>query len=102
MEMVMDHHDDDSAIIEAGYQPRLRRSVGFFSAFAISFSAISILTGVISNYGFVLGKAGPFGIWMWVLVSIGHMLVALVFAEMAGRIPLTGCSYNWNSKLVNP
>ena len=25
-----------------------------------------------------------------------------IFAEMAGRIPLTGCSYNWNSRLTSP
>src|ERR1700761_4411891 len=94
--------DDDKAIIEAGYKPQLRRSLGFFSPFAIAFSEISITTGIFANYGFVLTKAGPFGYWAWLLVAIGQTLVALVFAEMAGRIPLTGSSYNWNNKLANP
>lgn len=93
---------DDQAIIEAGYVPQLRRRLGFFSSFAISFSFMSVLTGVYANYGFVLGKAGPFGYWSWLLVAAGHTLTALVFAEMAGRIPLTGCSYNWNNKLTSP
>ncbi|MDE2030321.1 MAG: amino acid permease, partial [Alphaproteobacteria bacterium] len=95
-------HEDDAAIVEAGYQPRLRRSLGFFSSFAISFSYMSVLTGIFANYGFVLGKAGAFGYWTWILVAVGHTLTALVFAEMSGRMPLTGCGYNWNSRLVNP
>ena len=95
-------HDDDKAIIDAGYQPRLRRSLGFFSSFAISFPYISVLTGIFANYSFVLGKSGPFGYWTWILVAVGHSLTALVFAEMSARHTLTGCSYNWNNKLVNP
>ncbi len=94
--------DDDQVIIEAGYQPQLRRSLGLFSSFAVSFSFISITTGIFANYGYVLGKAGPFGFWTWLLVGAGHTLVALVFAELAGRMPLTGAAYNWNIKLMGP
>lgn len=93
---------DDLAIIEAGYKPQLLRRLGFFSSFAISFSYMSVLTGIVANYSFALGKAGPFGFWTWILVGLGQTLTALVFAEMAGRVPLTGCSYNWNNKLTNP
>ncbi len=94
--------DDDRAIIEAGYKPQLKRSLGFFSSFAVSFSFMSILLGVFSAYGFVLNKAGPFGIWTWPMVGFGQTMVALIFAEMAGRIPLTGALYNWNTRLANP
>lgn len=93
---------DDQAILDAGYKPQLRRSVGFFSSFAISFSYMSVLTGIVANYGFTLGKAGGFGVWSWWLVVLGHGLTALVFAEMAGRTPLAGCAYNWNNKLASP
>jgi amino acid transporter len=93
---------DDQAILEAGYRPQLRRSLGFFSSFAITFSAVSVLMGIFGNFGFVLNKAGPFGFWTWPLVACGQLLVALVFAEMAGRIPLTGAIYNWNTRLANP
>lgn len=93
---------DDHAIIEAGYKPQLQRSLGFFSSFAVSFSFMSVLMGVFANYGFLLGKAGPFGVWTWPIVGIGQTLVALVFAEMAARVPLTGALYNWNTRLVNP
>jgi len=98
----MSASEEDRVIIEAGYKPQLNRRLGFFSSFAISFSYMSVLTGIFANYGFVLGKAGPFGFWTWIIVALGHTLTALVFAEMAGRMPLTGCGYNWNSRLANP
>ena len=63
---------------------------------------MSVLMGIFANYGYVLGKGGPFGLWTWLLVGAGQLLVALVFAEMAGRIPLTGALYNWNTRLTNP
>lgn len=93
--------DDDHAVIEAGYKPQLRRSLGFFSSFAVTFSASSILMGIYANFGYALTKAGPFGFWTWLMVGTGQFLVALVFAELAGRIPLTGAIYNWNIKLAN-
>ena len=96
---IISSQEDDRDIIDAGYKPQLHRKIGFFSSFAISFSFMSVLMGVFSNYGYVLGKAGPFGLWTWLIVCVGQLLVALVFAEMAGRIPLTGALYNWNNKL---
>jgi amino acid transporter len=95
-------HNDDQALIEAGYKPQLKRSLGFFSSFAMPFSEISITTGIFANFGFVLTKAGPFGFWTWPIIAFGHTMVALVFAEMAGRIPLAGSVYNWNNTLANP
>jgi len=47
------------AVLErAGYQPELRRSLRFFSMFAIAFSIISITTGIFLNYGFGLAYWG--------------------------------------------
>ncbi|MBI3419979.1 MAG: amino acid permease [Proteobacteria bacterium] len=97
----MTNNPDDQAIIEAGYQPQLHRKLKAFSSFAIAFSFMSVLMGIFANYGYVLKKAGPFGFWTWLLVGTGQLFVALVFAEMAGRIPLTGAIYNWNIRLAN-
>ena len=93
--------DDDRIVVDAGYKPQLLRSLGFFSSFAVMFSSLSILMGVFASFGFVLSKAGAFGFWTWPIVGCGQVLVALVFSELAGRIPLTGAIYNWNSKLSN-
>ena len=45
-------------LAKAGYKPELRRSLRFFSMFAIAFSIISITTGIFLNYGFGLGVLG--------------------------------------------
>ena len=95
-------HDDDKDLIAAGYKPQLKRKIGFFASFAASFSIMSVLMGVFTNYGYVLNKAGAFGLWTWFIVGFGQLLVGLIFAEMAGRIPLTGSLYNWNDKLGHP
>ena len=52
--------DAEEAIqAKAGYRPELRRTLRFFSMFAISFSIISITTGIFLNYGFGLEYWGP-------------------------------------------
>ena len=93
---------DDQIIIDSGYKPQLHRSLKFVSSFAVSFSFMSVLMGVFANYGYLLGKAGAFGIWTWVLVACGQTIVSLVFAELACCVPLTGAIYNWNGKLGHP
>ena len=50
----------------------------------------------------MLRNAGPVGIWLWPIVAVGQILVALVIAQFAARIPLSGSSYQWASQLTNP
>src|SRR5262245_24696800 len=85
-----------------GYRQELRRTLGAFQVFAISFAFISVAVGVFSTYDDVLRTAGPVGIWLWVIVAVGQTLVALVIAQFAARIALTGSSYQWASRLTNP
>lgn len=83
-------------------QPALKRSLGGFQVFAISFAFISVVVGVFATYGEMLTSAGPVGIWLWVVAAVGQTLVALVVAQFAARIALTGSSYQWASRLANP
>src|SRR5580698_10120363 len=95
--------DSPEAVVErAGYKPELRRSLRFFSMFAIAFSIISITTGIFLNYGFGLSYWGPASIWTWPIVGVGNMMIALVVAELGTRIPLAGYAYQWSARLVNP
>ena len=95
--------DSPEAVLErAGYKPELRRSLRFFSMFAIAFSIISITTGIFLNYGFGLSYWGPASIWTWPIVGVGNMMIALVVAELGTRIPLAGYAYQWSARLVNP
>ena len=42
------------------------------------------------------------GIWLWIIAAVGQTLVALVVAQFAARIALSGSSYQWASRLANP
>ena len=87
---------------DCGYEPELKRTLGSFQVFAISFAFISVAVGVFATYGRLLQNGGPVAIWHWPILLIGQMLVALVVAQFAARIPLSGSSYQWASRLANP
>jgi amino acid transporter len=61
-----------------------------------------VAVGIFGTYSDVLGNAGPVGIWLWIVAMIGQTLVALVYAQFAARIPLSGSGYQWASRLANP
>jgi amino acid transporter len=91
----------ETIVERAGYKPELRRSLKFFSMFAIAFSIISITTGIFLNYGFGLTYWGPASIWTWPIVGVGNLAIAFVVAELGTRIPLAGYAYQWSARLVN-
>jgi amino acid transporter len=93
---------DDAALAELGYDGRLRRALKGFDAFAISFSNASVTTGVFIALGATYAIAGPAGIWMSLIDVLLMGTVALVYASLASRIPLTGLEYQWASRLAGP
>jgi amino acid transporter len=92
---------DAAELATFGYGQQLRRSMGAFSSFAISFSLISIITGIFANFTFGYRQVGPSIVWSWCLVAAGQLLIALVLADLASRMPLAGYGYQWSSRLVN-
>lgn len=93
---------DDAAVNEFGYRQELKRVLRLFAVFSVAFSIISITTGVFLNFGFAINHLGPASIWLWPVAAIGQILVALIFAELATRIPLAGANYQWAARLVGP
>jgi len=93
---------DNLDLAQFGYRQQLARTMGGFSSFAVSFSLISITTGIFTNFGFGLRQAGPAVLWSWTVAVIGQFLVALVVAELANHMPLSGYGYQWASRLVGP
>jgi amino acid transporter len=94
-------HDDDDLLPQFGYKQQFVRSLRQFESFAVAFSFISITTGIFTTYGFALGTGGPRAIWTWLIVAAGQSLVALVYGSLAARVPLSGYSYQWASRLSN-
>jgi amino acid transporter len=101
-ENVVDADPADVECRDCGYEPELKRTLGSFQVFAISFAFISVAVGIFGTYDDVLRDAGPVGIWLWVIAAVGQTLVALVVAQFAARIALSGSSYQWASRLANP
>ena len=95
-------NEDIGVLKSFHYKQELQRTIRLFGSFAVAFSFISITTGIFTNYSFVLTTAGPAGIWTWPIVTVGQILVAMVFAELAGKMPLAGYSYQWVTRLTNP
>lgn len=83
-------------------EPELQRTLGGFQVFAISFAFISVAVGVFGTYDDLLRTSGPVGIWLWIVAAVGQTLVALVVAQFAARIALSGSSYQWASRLADP
>src|ERR1700733_1805870 len=92
---------EHDAVEAFGYRQDLRRTLRFFALFGVSFSVISITTGIFLNFGVGIDNWGPASIWLWLIVGVGQLLVALVVAELGTRIPLAGYAYQWSSRLVN-
>jgi amino acid transporter len=84
------------------HEPELRRTLGSFQVFAISFAFISVAVAIFATYDDLLSTAGPVGIWLFAIAAVGQTLVALLVAQFAARIALSGSAYQWASRLANP
>jgi urea carboxylase system permease len=91
--------DDARDLAAFGYKQVLDRTLGSFSAFAAGFSYISVLTGIFQTFYLGYGAGGPAFFWTWPAVFLGQGAVALCFAELAARYPLSGGVYQWSRRL---
>jgi amino acid transporter len=92
---------DRDQLHELGYAQELRRGMGWFSNFAISFSIISILAGGMTSYWLGLVTAGPLVITLgWIIVGFFALLVGMSMAEICSTFPTAGGLYYWSAKLA--
>lgn len=90
---------DSDDLADFGYTQQLHRSLGKFESFAAGFSFVSILTTIFQLFGLGFGFGGPLFFWTWPLVFLGQFLVALCFAELAARYPISGAIYQWSRRM---
>jgi amino acid transporter len=102
MDQVTAQAPEDQELTRFGYRQQFVRSLRHFESFAVAFSFISITTGIFTTYSFALTVGGTRAIWTWPIVIVGQALVALVYGALSARIPLSGFSYQWASRLANP
>ncbi|WP_051259849.1 amino acid permease [Corynebacterium sputi] len=91
--------NDSNELGEFGYEQQLHRNLGRFASFAAGFSFVSILTTIFQLFGLGFGFGGPAFFWTWIVVFLGQYLVALCFAELAARYPLSGAIYQWSRRM---
>ena len=93
---------DDEELAPGSATASVRPPLRHFESFAVAFSFISITTGIFTTYAFALATGGTRSIWTWPIVIAGQALVALVYGALSIRVPLSGYSYQWASRLANP
>ncbi|MFT3839676.1 MAG: amino acid permease [Myxococcaceae bacterium] len=83
-----------------GYAQQLKRGMGGFQSFALSFSVISILTGAVTLYGYGFKWGGPLVMGLgWPVVAFFTFAIALSMAELASAFPTAGALYHWSALL---
>jgi urea carboxylase system permease len=94
------HERDSADLAKFGYQQELKRSLGTFSSFAVSFSYISPSTGIFTLFVLGLTTIGGAFIWTWPVVAAGQFIIALNFAEVSSHYPIAGSVFQWTKYLA--
>lgn len=90
-------------LLELGYKQELRREMTLFKTMAISFSTMTLFTGITPLYGSSFAYAGPVGVvWGWVIVTFFTWFVGIAMAEICSSFPTTGSLYFWAAHLAGP
>jgi len=87
---------DEGRLHELGYKQELKRDWSLIHNFGVSFSIISVITGITTlfEYGLTTGGPGVMSVG-WIIVSFFTMFVGLGMAEIVSAIPSAGGPYFW-------
>lgn len=100
----MSHDEqDEDRLAQLGYRQELKRDWGLLHNFGVSFSIISVITGITTLFEYGLNTGGP-GVMSvgWIVVALLTMFVALAMAEIVSAIPTAGGPYYWAALLAPP
>ncbi|KZV67015.1 APC amino acid permease [Peniophora sp. CONT] len=91
---------DEADLARMGYKQELKCDLSLLQNFGVSFSIISVITGVSSLFLYGLTTGGPaVMVWGWVVVSFFTMMVGLAMAEVCSAHPTSGGPYFWAAML---
>jgi len=93
---------DAQELAGLGYTQRLHRAIGSYTSFSLGFSMVSITTGIFTAFSTSLLVLGGVGIWLWLPVTAGVLMIAFVYSHLGARIPISGYAYQWSSRVGNP
>jgi amino acid transporter len=92
--------DDRTYLGQLGYKQELRRSLGFFSSFAVQWTAIAIAGGLALSLGAGLNQVGPLVLFAWLIAGGLQMFVGVSVAEGVSAYPLAGGSYQIINRIL--
>ncbi|EPS72629.1 hypothetical protein M569_02126, partial [Genlisea aurea] len=102
-ESVSGRDSGEERLNQLGYKQELKRSLSVLSNFAVSFSCISVLTGVTTLYNTGLTYGGPASmVYGWIVVGIFTLFVGYSMAEICSSFPTSGGLYFWSANLAGP
>ncbi|EGO60057.1 hypothetical protein NEUTE1DRAFT_74823 [Neurospora tetrasperma FGSC 2508] len=94
---------DESRLAQFGYKQELNRDWGLAHNFGVSFSIISVITGLTTLFSYGLATGGPAVMSIsWIVISFFTLLVAIAMAEIVSAIPTSGGPYFWSAMLAPP
>ncbi|KAL8815841.1 MAG: hypothetical protein Q9223_005061 [Gallowayella weberi] len=93
--------NDEYKLAEMGYRQDLKRDWSMLHNFGVSFSIISVITGLTTLFQYGLNTGGP-GVMSvgWIVVSFFTMFVGLGMAEIVSAVPTSGGPYFWAAILA--
>ncbi|KAL0948249.1 hypothetical protein HGRIS_010846 [Hohenbuehelia grisea] len=95
--------NDERELARMGYKQELKRELSLMQNFGVSFSIISVITGIPSLFAYGLNTGGPaVMVWGWIVVACATMLVGLAMAEICSAHPTSGGPYFWAAMLSKP
>ncbi|KAF9074214.1 APC amino acid permease [Rhodocollybia butyracea] len=101
--MISTMQKDEAELAKMGYKQELKRELGLIQNFGVSFSVISVITGIPSLFLYGLNTGGPaVMVYGWIVVSFFTMTVGLAMAEVCSSHPVSGGPYFWAAMLSNP
>ena len=94
---------DEGRLAEMGYAQELKRDWSVLHNFGVSFSIISVITGIITlfYYGLNTGEPGVMSVG-WIVVSFFTLFVGLGMAEITSAHPTSGGPYFWAASMYSP
>ncbi|XP_009786770.1 amino-acid permease BAT1 homolog isoform X1 [Nicotiana tabacum] len=91
---------DDSRLRQLGYKQELYRGLSFIANFSITFTIVSVLTGISTLYNQALAFGGPITlVYGWPIVGLMTLIVGLALAEICSAYPTSAGLYYWSAKL---
>ncbi|XP_073301477.1 amino-acid permease BAT1 homolog isoform X2 [Primulina huaijiensis] len=92
--------DDCRRLNQLGYKQELSRTLSAVANFSVTFSIISVVTGITTLYNQGLSFGGPVTmVYGWPIVGLFTFIVGLSLAEICSAYPTSGGLYFWSAKL---